>query len=158
MKSSAFHGFLKLLCLKKKRALHTLLSRIRFLLPCIFVIFSFLVSFWLLLPGLFDRAPIFPYFTKKLELPLTYEMSGSVIVLDCEGNVMNDSVTISVGGYSERMGTNTDYDLFFSSPKQDFFFVTITYKDSKGVEHIYTERVSYPDETYVFREDYVIDY
>lgn len=150
-------SFLKLSCLMLKRVLRALFSRILFILPCIFVLFSVFVSFWLLLPGLFDRAPNFLYFTHKLELPLTYEMSGSVRVLDCEGNVINDSVTISVGGYSDRMGTNTDYELFFSSSKQDYCFVTITYKDSKGVEHVYTEKVSFPDGSNVFREDYIID-
>lgn len=157
MKNGFLYGKLKLLCLKTRRAFHAFFNGFFYKLSFLFVLFSFLVSLWLLLPDLFDRAPIFPYFTQRLELPLTYEMRGSVKIVDREGNIINDSITISVGGYRERIGANTDYDLCFSSPKQDSFFVTITYKDQKGIERIYTEKVSFPDGSNVFREDYVID-
>ncbi len=157
MKNTDIRGNAKLLCLKIRKALHSFFSGFCSKLSIALVLFSAVVSFWLLVPTLFDRVPIFSYFSHRLELPMKYEMYGSVKIVDCEGNILNDSVAISVGGYSVKIGTNVEYDLVFSCPKDEFFFVTISYIDQKGIERNYTEKVAFPDDSYVFQEDYIID-
>lgn len=157
MKNTDIRGNVKLLCLKTRKALHSFFSGFFSKLSIALVLFSAVVSFWLLVPTLFNHVPIFSYFSHRLELPMKYEMYGSVKIVDCEGNILNDSVAISVGGYRVKIGNSVEYDLVFSCPKDEFFFVTISYIDQKGIERIYTEKVDFPDDSYVFQEDYIID-
>ena len=156
MKNADIRGNVKLLCLKIRKALHSFFSGFFSKLSIIIVLFSAIVSFWLLVPTLFDRVPIFSYSSHRLELPMKFEMYGSVKIVDCKGNLLNDSVAISVGGYRVKIGTNVEYDLVFSCPKDEFFFVTISYIDQKGKERFYTEKVGFPDDSYVFQEDFII--
>ena len=83
MKNTDIRGNAKLLCLKIRKALHSFFSGFCSKLSIALVLFSAVVSFWLLVPTLFDRVPIFSYFSHRLELPMKYEMYGSVKIVDC---------------------------------------------------------------------------
>ena len=93
----------------------------------IFLVFSVFVSIFLILPNLFQRAPVLSYYVSELELPMTYELCGCVKIKDENGRIVNQNVQVNVGGYREELRSNTDFDLHFTSPKTDEVVVVIRY-------------------------------
>ena len=156
MKRIDLEGKSKLLCLKTKRCLRSLFCGFTSKLPVIIVIFCIIVNCWLLLPSMFNRVPVLSYFTHKFQLPMSYVMQGSIYIVDCEGNTYNNDVTIHVGGYCKRIGSNIDYDLEFSSPNNESLYIVIAYKNERGIESTYTQEVSFPNEGNVIQESFIV--
>lgn len=151
-------GRIKLIQLRMKRIFRVLFRDLLYKSSFIIVIFSFMVNMWLLLPSLFDRMPVFSYFINKLELPITYVINGTVRIVDVEGNIKNNDVIVFIGGHQAKIGSEIIYELEFSSPKNDFFFISIIYSNQEGEENQYTEKISFPIDSHVIRKDFVIKY
>ena len=88
--------------------------------------------------------------------PTTYGQQRVVTcTIDMQSTLVDAGMTVRTPKAPIRTGV--EYDLVFSCPKDEFFFVTISYIDQKGIERNYTEKVAFPDDSYVFQEDYIID-
>lgn len=147
---------IKLFKLNFKRCARIFLKKFPFVMSFVFLVFSALVSFMILLPSVADKAPIYPYFIKKLELPIAYDLYGNVSIIDSDGSTHNSDVTIFVGGYKEEIGSNVKYHISFSSPKNDSFYVNITYKDPSGDLKTFTESVEFSEGQHSIERDFVI--
>lgn len=147
---------IKILRLNCRRCIRGFLKKLPFALSIIFLVFSAFVSFMILLPSAADKAPIYPYFIKKLEFPIVYELYGNIAIIDSDGNTNNSDITIFVGGYKEEIGSEEKYNISFSSPKNDSFYVNITYKDPSGDLKTFTESIKFSEDQHSIKKDFVI--
>ena len=106
---------MKYLILMIKRLIRGIFKRIPIFLSYFLLIFSGIVCLTILLPCCFNRVPVLSYFICEHELPLAYELSGEVKIVDNDGNLVNKNVEVFVGGYSTLL-TSTEFNLRFSAP------------------------------------------
>lgn len=147
---------MKYACLMVRRFFYKALKVLAHNLSYFFLIFCVVVSFMILVPTSLNRAPVFSYFIRKMELPLTYNMHGEVHVVDGEGNVINNNVIIYVGGYNADVGNSEKYQLTFSSPESNVFFVNIIYVNENGDIREFTQDVEFPENSYSIEENFII--
>ncbi len=112
-----------------------------FKLSILFVFFSFIISLFFLIPSLFSRTPILGSLIETMELPLSYEYVGKVIIFDEEGNQVEQAVDVYVGGYSVSTMSGEEFVLKFSSEMTDYFYLILEYKRADGSEEILTKRI-----------------
>ena len=105
-----------------------------------FVIFSFIISLFFMMPALFLRVPVFSYFIDTLSLPLAYELEGKVILVDEEDEPIDQMVTVYIGGYSTEVFSGDTFILNFSSESTDHVYITIEYKDQSGIQTTITKK------------------
>lgn len=113
-----------LLCLRSFRGL---LKRIPNVLSYLFLALSVVICMTILFPTLFDRVPVLSYCINEGELPILYELTGKVEILDENEEIINKNVELFVGGYSLSLKT-TEIDLKFSAPMTNEVFVVIRYE------------------------------
>ena len=116
-------------------------------LSILFVIFSFLISMFLMIPSLFSRVPVFSYLINTLSLPISYKLEGIVLFVDSNDEEVDQSVTIYVGGYKVDTISGEPFVLNFASEKSDYLYVTIEYDDETGNETIISKKVETKDKT-----------
>lgn len=116
-------------------------------LSILFVIFSFLISMFLMIPSLFSRVPVFSYLVDTLSLPLSYKLEGIVLLVDSNDKEVDQTVTIYVGGYKVDTISGEPFVLNFASENADYFYVTIEYDDETGSETNITKKIETNDKT-----------
>lgn len=107
----------------------------------LFVIFSFIISLFFMMPALFLRVPVFSYFIDTLSLPLSYELEGKVILVDDEDEPIDQTITVYIGGYSTEVFSGDAFILNFSSESTDCVYITIEYKNQSGIQTTLTKRI-----------------
>ena len=80
----------------------------------LFVVFSFAISMFFMIPSLFSRVPVFSYLIDTLSLPLSYELEGTILLIDKEGESIDQSVTVYIGGYSIDVITGDTFIMNFA--------------------------------------------
>jgi hypothetical protein len=145
---------MKLFQLKTKRLLKNSFKGIGFNLSIIFLLFSVAVSLMLIIPNCFDRLPVYSYFVKKMELPITYEVTGKIEFYDVDGNNLDLRAMIFVGGYSCNLETDGSYKLTFSCPSTSDAYLVIRYNDQTGKEQLKTECLKLSQQTHLLEEDF----
>ncbi len=116
-------------------------------LSTLFVVFSFAISIFFMIPSLFSRVPVFSYLIDTLSLPLSYEFEGTILLMDTEGESIYQTVTVYVGGYSIDVISGETFIMNFSSESTDYFYVTIEYVDESGNKAIITKKIETNDKT-----------
>jgi len=96
------------------------------------LIFSFFVLLMILFPICYDRVPVYSYFVQEWELPISYNFSGKVEIVDAYGNIVNKDVEIFVGGYSATANFIGEFHLVFSAPPATEIFAVIKYTNLAG--------------------------
>ena len=134
-------NFFKWLWLHITRGFRHAFKHIEIKLSMFLVIFSFLISMFFLIPSLFSRVPVFSYLINTLSLPLSYEFECTIVLVDAEGEPVNQTVTVYVGGYSVDALSGETFILDFASNSTDCFYVTIEYEDQVGSQAIITKRI-----------------
>lgn len=140
MGSSYFSTLRKRFWLCFKHGARSLLKRTPFALSIVLLLFPVVVSLFLLLPSLFLRSPNLSYLLEKLSLPLTYEYNGKIVLLDPDGNIVDQNVLVSIGGYSIEVNTNEEFNLKFSSEFTDYVYVSVEYFKMNNVQDIETRK------------------
>lgn len=135
----------KLFRLRARRLIKVAFSGIGYKLSIIFLLFSVAVSLMIIAPNCFDRIPIYSYFIRELELPITYQLSGMIEIVDADGNIVSTDAEVFIGGYSTHTTSNGEYILNFSSPKTNEVFVVIRYTNPNGKIETRTEYVPIMD-------------
>ena len=113
----------------------------------LFVVFSFAISMFFMIPSLFSRIPVFSYLIDTLSLPLSYELEGTILLIDKEGESIDQSVTVYIGGYSIDVITGETFIMNFASESTDFFYATIEYVDECGNKTTITKKIETNDKT-----------
>lgn len=113
----------------------------------LFVAFSFAISMFFMIPSLFSRVPVFSYLIDTLSLPLSYELEGTILLIDKEGESIDQSVTVYIGGYSIDVITGETFIMNFASESTDYFYVTIEYVDECGNKTTITKKIETNDKT-----------
>lgn len=131
----------KLLWVRFKHLLRSVLKRLPFAVSIFFLVIPVVISLFLLFPQLFSCSPAFPYLIEKYTLPLIYEYDGKVILLDSDNNLIDQSVTVNIGGYSIRVNTNEDFVLKFTSESTDCVFATVEYSNQNNIQETYTFKI-----------------
>ena len=152
---SRIRSFLKLCWLYFTRLFRHLFKGIQFKLSYLLVFFSFLVSLFFLLPSLFHNVPVFSYFIDTLSLPISYELNGKVVIINAEGNNVDQSVVVNVGGYSTTSNTGEEFILKLTSVSTNCFYVTVEYTDFNKSTAYYTTKIETNGNT-VLKEEIVI--
>ena len=147
---------LKLILLKIRRLFRGAFKGIGFKMSIVFLLFSVAVSLMIIAPNLFDRVPVYSYFIRELKLPISYELSGKIEIIDADGNLLSTDAEIIIGGYSSRTSLNGEYRLNFSSPATSEVFVTIRYADQNGNLTITTESVSATNGIHNIRKEFTL--
>lgn len=145
---------LKYVRLMMVRFVRRILSKLPTMFSYIFLVFSAAVCFIILLPNCFDRVPILPYLISKHELPITYELSGEVKVLDENGDIINKNVEVFVGGYSTSL-VSPKFTLKFSSPMTDEVFAVIRYEVDGEILQ-FTKCLPIKDRKHEIKEEFII--
>lgn len=147
---------LKRFSLAVKRTLRSIFKGIGFKLSVVFLLFSASVSLMILLPNYFDRVPVYSYLISELQLPIAYELSGKVEVVDLNNTVSNNNVEIYIGGYSTTADSNGEFRLKFSAPLTTEVYVTIRYTDPSGISTVATELVIFRSGTHDLKKEFII--
>ena len=113
----------------------------------LFVVFSFAISMFFMIPSLFSRVPVFSYLIDTLSLPLSYELEGTILLIDKEGESIDQSVTVYIGGYSIDVITGDTFIMNFASESTDYFYTTIEYVDECGNKTTITKKIETNDKT-----------
>lgn len=100
-----------------------------------------------MIPSLFSRVPIFSYLVENLSLPLSYEFEGTVVILNNEEELIDETVNVFVGGYSMEVFSGEPFVLSFASECTNYFYVTIEYTNEKGEKEIITEMIETNNKT-----------
>ena len=116
-------------------------------LSILFVIFSFAISMFFMIPSLFSRVPVFSYLIDTLSLPLSYEFEGTILLIDTEGEPVDQTVTVYVGGYSIDVISGEKFIMNFASESTDYFYVTIEYVNESGNKTTITQKIETNDKT-----------
>ena len=140
-------NLLKLILLYITRIFRCIFKHIGINISILLVVFSTFVSIFFLIPSLFSRVPVFSYFIDTLSLPLSYELEGTVILLDSNDEIIDESVTIYVGGYSIEAISGETFLLNFSSEPTEQIYATIEYADEAGIKTILTKKIETKDRT-----------
>lgn len=102
----------------------------------------------------FNKLPVLSYYIKEKKLPVTYSLTGSVKVLNKNGEVVGNNIEIFVGGYSVFLKSE-QFDLTFSSPIVNKVYVVITYEVDQEL-HRYTEILEFNNSVNVITKDFII--
>ena len=113
----------------------------------LFVVFSFAISIFFMIPSLFSRVPVFSYLIDTLSLPLSYEFEGTILLIDTDGDPIEQTVTMYVGGYSIDVISGEKFIMNFASESTDYFYVTIEYVDQNGNKTTITKKIETNDKT-----------
>lgn len=116
-------------------------------LSILFVVFSFTISMFFMVPSLFSRVPVFSYLIDTLSLPLSYELEGTILLVDAADKPLNQVVTIYVGGYSIDVSSGEPFIMEFASENTDYFYITVEYVDENGEETTITKKIETNDKT-----------
>lgn len=146
---------MKCVWIKVKRLGKKILNKFIIVLSYIFLLLSVVTSLVLLIPNCFGRVPILLYYISEARLPLVYELSGKVIILDENDEVINENIEVFIGGYKGVYLTSTEFNLKFSSPMTNEIFVVIRYKID-GVTKSFIDSVTYDYGSYSTKEEFVI--
>ena len=138
---SCINNFFKWCCLHITRIFRNLFKNLGVKLSILLVVFSLLISLFFMIPSLFSRVPVFTYFINTLSLPLSYEIEGTVILVDDEDEPVSQAVTVYVGGYSAEVFSGDTFTLNFSSEYTDYVYITIEYEDQSGVQTTLTKKI-----------------
>ena len=85
----------------------------------------FLIAFF---TNVTRRAPILSFFIKELELPIVYNLSGTIEIKDENQNLMSISdIYIAIGGYQECIENGEEYNIRFSATESENIPVVIKY-------------------------------
>ena len=85
----------------------------------------FLIAFF---TNVTRRAPILSFFIKELELPIVYNLSGTIEIKDENQNLMSISdIYIAIGGYQECIENGEEYSIRFSATESENIPVVIKY-------------------------------
>lgn len=82
-----------------------------------------------------------------MSLPISYDFEGTVMIVDEEDKLINQTVTIFVGGYSTEVFSGDSFILKFASEHADYFYATIEYTDRFGNKVITTEKIEINNKT-----------
>ncbi|MGE5389794.1 MAG: hypothetical protein ACM3PE_01900 [Deltaproteobacteria bacterium] len=96
------------------------------------LIFSFFVLLMILFPICYDRIPVYSYFVEEWKLPISYNFSGKVEIVDANDKFVNKDVEIFVGGYSTTANSIGEFHLVFSAPTATEIFAVIKYTNLAG--------------------------
>lgn len=96
------------------------------------LIFSFFVLLMILFPICYDRVPVYSYFVQEWKLPISYNLSGKVEIVDTYGNIVNKDVEIYVGGYSATANSDGEFHLVFSAPSTTEIYAVVIYTNTAG--------------------------
>ncbi len=110
------------------RGIRKLKKTLLYFLPYSLLVVSVLISLFLLVPTCFDRVPTLSYLIHKHELPITYDLVGTVMVLDTKDDIVTNNIVVYVGGYSTTVEPTSEFSLTFSSPCIDKVFVVVQYE------------------------------
>lgn len=138
---------IKLFWLFFSRVIRKLFKHIGFNLSLIFVLLSFFISLFFLVPSLFSRVPVFSYLIDTLSLPLSYEFDGRVNLVNSDGTDIYQPVNIYIGGYNVQSISGEQFTIKFSSESTEFFYINIEYEDATGKDAIITKRIETNGET-----------
>lgn len=125
-----------------------------FKLSIVFLFFSIAISFMILLPNCFRRVPVYSYFIKELNLPITYELQGKIEIQDAYSNRINTDIKVFVGGYSTVVGLDGEFSLTFSAPDITQFYAVVRFKDTAGQEIIKVEPLIIPTGEHYIQEEF----
>ena len=108
------------------------------LLPYIMLIYCIVVSSVGILPEVFGRVPLASFLVRTHELPMSYELTGSIKVIDGCGNIVNSGVEVYIGGCYADLKSSTNLYITFPSPRTDIVYVVVRYVyDGEVFERIY---------------------
>lgn len=144
---SGVTNFFKWCWLHITRIFRHLFKHIGIKLSILFVVFSFAISMFFMIPSLFSRVPVFSYLIDTLSLPLSYEFEGTILLIDTEGEPVDQTVTVYVGGYSIDVISGEKFIMNFASESTDYFYVTIEYVDESGNKTTITQKIETNDKT-----------
>ena len=146
---------MKYINLMIKRFIRGVIRRMPILLSYSFLLLSSIVCLTILLPRCFNRVPVLSYYICEHKLPLVYELSGKVEIVDKDGNLVNKNVEVFVGGYSTKL-TSTEFSLKFSAPITKRIFVVIRYeKNGKIIES--TQSLKIDKDCYSIWKEFIIN-
>lgn len=134
-------SILKISWLQITRAFRHVFENFGVKLSILLVVFSLLISVFFLVPSMFNRMPVFSYFINTLELPISYEYEGNIILLDKNGNNIDQNVAVYIGGNSTYTDSQKDFTIIFSSVDTEYMFVNVEYKDLNGNLSIFTQKI-----------------
>ena len=146
--------FLKYMWLLIVRLVRKVLNKWPIIISYIFLAFSVVTCLLILFMGCFYRVPVLSYYISEHELPMVYELSGKVRVLDESENLINNNVEVFVGGHSALL-ESTDFNLKFVSPMTDEVFIVIRY-EVEGVVCEVTKCLVIEDGSHVITEEFII--
>lgn len=144
---SGVKNLLKWCWLHITRIFRQLFKHIGIKLSILFVVFSFAISMFFLIPTLFSRVPVFSYLIDTLSLPLSYEFEGTILLIDTDGEPVEQTVTVYVGGYSIDVISGETFIMNLASESTDYFYVTIEYADESGNKTTITKKLVTNDKT-----------
>ena len=121
------------------------------------LIFSFIVLLIILFPICYDRVPVYSYFVKERKLPISYNFSGKVEIVDAYGNIVNKDVKIFVGGYSATPNSVGEFHLVFSAPTTTEIFAVIKYTNIAGQIITKTESIIIKDGIHDIEKEFKYD-
>jgi len=100
-----------------------------------------------MVPSLFSRVPVFSYLIDTLSLPLSYEFEGTILLIDTEGELIDQSITVYIGGYSIDIISGETFIMNFASESTDYFYATIEYVDEGGNKTTITQKIETNNKT-----------
>lgn len=121
------------------------------------LIFSFFVLLMILFPICYDRVPVYSYFVQEWKLPISYDLSGKVKIIDAYGNIVNKEVEIFVGGYSTTANSIGEFHLVFSAPSTTEIFAVIRYTNPAGQIITKTESIVIKSGIHVIEKEFKYD-
>lgn len=145
----------KYIQLKLGRFTHKIFNRLPTALSYILLAFSLLISLTLLVPTCFNRVPVLSYFISELELPMTYELSGEVSVLNKNDDIINKNVEVFIGGYKTFIGASKEFNLKFVSPRTSEVFIVIRYEVDEEIFE-FTRCLVIGDNNHIIKEEFTI--
>lgn len=111
----------------------------------------------ILFPICYDRVPVYSYFVQEWELPISYNLSGKVEIVDAYGNIVNRDVEIFVGGYSATANSIGEFHLVFSAPSTTEIFAVVKYANPAGQIITKTESIVIKNGIHVIEKEFKYD-
>ncbi len=145
----------KLIWLKFRRGIKWLFKGFLLNISVILLLFSAAVSLLMLIPNCLHREPVYSYFISELKLPLSYDLSGKVQILDVDNNLVNKDVEIYIGGYSSMAKFDGTFSLKFTSSETIKVPIVINYTKPNGQSETQIEFIALRCGEYHLQKEFI---
>lgn len=145
----------KLFILHCKRFFRRLFKNVGMYVSVLFLLISVITSLALLLPNIFHKTPIIGYLIETTELPLSYELNGTITIIESNGVQPKQNINVYIGGYNIATKSGEPFTMYFSSQKTEQIFLTIILENADGTERIITKEIKTNSKT-ILNEEVII--